>query len=114
MKYLLSSVAIVAALALAAPVWAQGYGPGPGARTGTGPGVTPPGGGSVPPRRCKIYRRGRYRGTRPRRRERIIQRGRLLGWLLDLGLQHRRSRRRPGMRGLQRTTMEWRHILRRR
>jgi hypothetical protein len=52
MKYLLSSVAIVAALALAAPVWAQGYGPGPGART--------------------------------------------------------------GMRGLQRTTMEWRHILRRR
>jgi hypothetical protein len=44
MKYLLSSVAIVAALALAAPVWAQGYGPGPGARTGTGPGVTPPGG----------------------------------------------------------------------
>ena len=44
MKYLLSSVAIVAALALAAQVWAQGYGPGPGARTGTGPGVTPPGG----------------------------------------------------------------------
>ena len=44
MKYLFSSVAIVAALALAAPVWAQGYGPGPGARTGTGPGVTPPGG----------------------------------------------------------------------
>src|SRR6516165_10560774 len=44
MKYLLSSVAIVAALALAAPVWAQGYGPGAGARTGTGPGVLPPGG----------------------------------------------------------------------
>jgi hypothetical protein len=44
MKHLLSGVAIVAALALAAPVWAQGYGPGAGARTGTGPGVTPPGG----------------------------------------------------------------------
>ena len=44
MKYLLSSVAIVAALAITAPVSAQGYGPGPGARTGTGPGVTPPGG----------------------------------------------------------------------
>ena len=44
MKYLLSSVAIVAALAIASPVSAQGYGPGPGARTGTGPGVTPPGG----------------------------------------------------------------------
>jgi hypothetical protein len=42
MKYLLSSVAIVAALAIASPVSAQGYGPGPGARTGTGPGVTPP------------------------------------------------------------------------
>ena len=44
MKHLLSSVAIVAALAIASPVSAQGYGPGPGARTGTGPGVTPPGG----------------------------------------------------------------------
>jgi hypothetical protein len=44
MKHLLSGVAIVAALAFAAPVWAQGFGPGPGARTGTGPGVTPPGG----------------------------------------------------------------------
>jgi hypothetical protein len=44
MKYLLSGVAIVAALAIASPVSAQGYGPGPGARTGTGPGVTPPGG----------------------------------------------------------------------
>jgi len=44
MKFLLSSVAIVAALAIASPVSAQGYGPGPGARTGTGPGVTPPGG----------------------------------------------------------------------
>ena len=43
MKHLLSSVAIVAALAIASPVSAQGYGPGPGAR-GTGPGVTPPGG----------------------------------------------------------------------
>jgi hypothetical protein len=44
MKHLLSSVAIVAALAIASPVSAQGYGPGPGARTGTGPGVIPPGG----------------------------------------------------------------------
>ena len=44
MKFLLSSVAIVAALAIASPVSAQGYGPGPGARTGTGPGVNPPGG----------------------------------------------------------------------
>jgi len=44
MKHLLTGVAIVAALAFAAPVWAQGYGPGAGARTGTGPGVTPPGG----------------------------------------------------------------------
>ena len=44
MKFLLSSVAIVAALAIASPVSAQGYGPGPGATTGTGPGVTPPGG----------------------------------------------------------------------
>ena len=44
MKHLLSSVAIVAALAIASPVSAQGYGPGPGARTGTGPGVNPPGG----------------------------------------------------------------------
>ena len=44
MKYLLSSVAIVAALAITAPVSAQRSGPGPGAGTGTGPGVTPPGG----------------------------------------------------------------------
>jgi hypothetical protein len=44
MKYLLSSVAIVAALAVAAPVSAQRSGPGPGAPTGTGPGVNPPGG----------------------------------------------------------------------
>src|SRR5215469_9559859 len=44
MKYLLSSVAIVAALAITAPVSAQRTGPGPGAGTGTGPGVTPPGG----------------------------------------------------------------------
>jgi hypothetical protein len=44
MKYLLSSVAIVAALAITAPVSAQRSGPGPGAATGTGPGVTPPGG----------------------------------------------------------------------
>ena len=44
MKYLLSSVAIVAALAFAAPVWAQREGPGATAPTGTGPGVNPPGG----------------------------------------------------------------------
>ena len=44
MKHLLTGVAIVAALAFAAPVWAQRTGPGPGATTGTGPGVTPPGG----------------------------------------------------------------------
>jgi hypothetical protein len=44
MKYLLSSVAIVAALAIAAPVSAQRTGPGAAAPTGTGPGVTPPGG----------------------------------------------------------------------
>ncbi len=44
MKYLLSSVAIVAALAIAAPVSAQRTGPGPGAATGTGPDVNPPGG----------------------------------------------------------------------
>jgi len=44
MKYLLSSVAIVAALAITAPVSAQRSGPGPGAGTGTGPGVEPPGG----------------------------------------------------------------------
>jgi hypothetical protein len=44
MKYLLSSVAIVAALAITAPVSAQRSGPGAGAATGTGPGVIPPGG----------------------------------------------------------------------
>jgi hypothetical protein len=44
MKYLLSSVAIVAALAITAPVSAQRTGPGAGAETGTGPGVNPPGG----------------------------------------------------------------------
>jgi hypothetical protein len=44
MKYLLSSVAIVAALAMTAPVSAQRSGPGAGAGTGTGPGVNPPGG----------------------------------------------------------------------
>ena len=44
MKHLLTGVAIVAALAFAAPVWAQRTGPGAGATTGTGPGVTPPGG----------------------------------------------------------------------
>ena len=44
MKHLLSGVAIIAALALAAPASAQRSGPGPGAWTGTGPGVIPPGG----------------------------------------------------------------------
>ena len=44
MKHLLTGVAIVAALAFAAPVWAQRTGPGAGAATGTGPGVLPPGG----------------------------------------------------------------------
>ena len=44
MKYLLSSVAIVAALAVVAPASAQRSGPGAGAATGTGPDVNPPGG----------------------------------------------------------------------
>jgi hypothetical protein len=44
MKYLLTSVAIVAALAVTAPVSAQRSGPGAGAATGTGPEVNPPGG----------------------------------------------------------------------
>jgi hypothetical protein len=44
MKYLLSSVAIVAALAVTAPVSAQRTGPGAGAGETTGPGVNPPGG----------------------------------------------------------------------
>ena len=44
MKYLLSSVAIVAALAFALPASAQRSGPGGGASQTTGPGVTPPGG----------------------------------------------------------------------
>jgi hypothetical protein len=44
MKHLLSGVAIIAALAVAASAWAQRTGPGPYASTGTGPGVTPPGG----------------------------------------------------------------------
>ena len=44
MKHLLSSVAILAALAIASPVSAQREGPGPGAATGTGPAVNPPGG----------------------------------------------------------------------
>ena len=47
MKHLLSGVAIVAALAFAAPVWAQRTGQGPGAATGTGPGVTPLTGGNA-------------------------------------------------------------------
>jgi hypothetical protein len=44
MKYLLSGMAIVAAISIAAPAFAQRTGPGPGASTGTGPGVIPPGG----------------------------------------------------------------------
>lgn len=44
MKYLLSSVAIVAALAMVAPASAQRSGPGAGAGETTGPGVNPPGG----------------------------------------------------------------------
>lgn len=44
MKYLLSSLTIVAAVAMAAPASAQRTGPGPYAETGTGPGVNPPGG----------------------------------------------------------------------
>ena len=44
MKYLLSSVAIVAALAIVAPASAQRTGPGATAPTTTGPGVNPPGG----------------------------------------------------------------------
>jgi hypothetical protein len=44
MKYLLSGVAIVAALAITAPVSAQRSGPGTTSGTGTGPGVNPPGG----------------------------------------------------------------------
>src|SRR5438477_9511143 len=44
MKYLLSGVAIVAALAMAAPASAQRTGPGAGASTTTGPTGVPPGG----------------------------------------------------------------------
>ena len=44
MKYLLSSVAIVAVVAMVAPAWAQRSGPGAGAGETTGPGVNPPGG----------------------------------------------------------------------
>jgi hypothetical protein len=44
MKHLLIGVAIVAAFAFAAPVWAQRSGPGATAGTGTGPAVNPPGG----------------------------------------------------------------------
>jgi hypothetical protein len=44
MRHLLSGVAIIAALAIAAPASAQRFGPGPGAETGTGPDVYPPGG----------------------------------------------------------------------
>jgi hypothetical protein len=44
MKYLLSSIAIIATVAAAAPAFAQRTGPGPTAETGSGPGVVPPGG----------------------------------------------------------------------
>jgi hypothetical protein len=44
MKYLLSGMAIIAAVAIAVPAWAQRTSPGPGAWTGSGPGVVPPGG----------------------------------------------------------------------
>jgi hypothetical protein len=44
MKKLLSTAAIIAALAAAVPASAQRRGPGPTANTGTGPGVIPPGG----------------------------------------------------------------------
>ena len=44
MRHLVSSVAIIAAFAIAAPASAQRMGPGPYASTGTGAGVTPPGG----------------------------------------------------------------------
>jgi hypothetical protein len=44
MRNLLSGVAIIAALAIAAPAFAQRSGPGPTAQTGTGPAVYPPGG----------------------------------------------------------------------
>jgi hypothetical protein len=44
MKKLLSTAAIIAALATAVPASAQRMGPGPTANTGTGPGVIPPGG----------------------------------------------------------------------
>jgi hypothetical protein len=44
MKYLLSGVAIVAALAIVAPASAQRTGPGSTAPSTTGPGVNPPGG----------------------------------------------------------------------
>ena len=44
MRNLLNGVAIIAALAIAAPASAQRIGPGPTAQTGTGPDVYPPGG----------------------------------------------------------------------
>jgi hypothetical protein len=44
MKYLLSGVAVAAALAIVAPASAQRTGPGETAASGTGPGVDPPGG----------------------------------------------------------------------
>ena len=44
MRYLLSSVAIIAALAIPTLASAQRTSPGPYANTGSGPGVIPPGG----------------------------------------------------------------------
>ena len=56
MKYLLTSVAVVAALAMSAPVWAQGVSPSGGNAVGApgpnpgGPGLTPYSGGAPAPR----------------------------------------------------------------
>ena len=44
MNKLFSAVAIIGALAMAEPAFAQRMGPGPTSETGTGPGVIPPGG----------------------------------------------------------------------
>ena len=49
MKKLLSTAAVIAALAAAIPASAQRTGPGPTASTGTGPGVIPPGGYGLSP-----------------------------------------------------------------
>ena len=122
MKYLLSGVAIVAALAFAAPGWAQRTGPGATAGTGTGPAVNPPGG---PGPSSPLYNlpagspgipgtpQSGYPGSPVGAAAGAVP-GIPVPESLDLGRRHRRSRRCTGMRGLRRTTMEWRHILRRR